>query len=277
VAKAADLLRRADVEPSHVLIEALVVEFDADELIELGTQLQNYASGELKSLAAAFGVTGIPALTFTYLKGGRETTTATAVIDLMVSTGRARVISRPYLSTVSSREAKIDISQERYVVTQTVQDGTTVSSTDPVQAGISLAITPMVLKDQRVQLKLAVEDSSFIDTTIPNVSVVKDKNSATTSMLVESGQTVIIGGLVLDRRSESNAGLPFLRHVPVLNFLTAQQGSSVQKMEVVVFVTPHVWKPGMALPLVEPNAFKVPEAREIGKPFDSRPQIRIEP
>jgi hypothetical protein len=277
VAKAAALVRRMDADPRHVLIEALVVEFDSDELIELGTQLQNYAQGELKSLAAAFGIAGVPAVTFTYLKGAREAATVTALVNLMVSTGRARLISRPYLSTMSSREAQIDISQERYVVTQTVQGTSTVSSTEAVRAGIRMAITPFVLKDQRVQLKLSVEDSTFIDATIPNVSVVKDKNSATTSMLVESGQTVIIGGLALDRRTESNAGLPFLRHIPGLNILTAQQGSSVQKQEVVVFVTPHVWMPGMTLPLVEPHAFKVPEAREIGKPFDNEPQIRIAP
>ena len=282
VAKAASLLRRMDTEPSHVFIEALVIEFDSDALKEIGIQLQNLITqvgpGDLKNVAAAFGVPGVPATTFTYLRTPQHAqTTITGIISLMVSSDRARIISRPYLSTVSSREARIDISMERYVVTQSVSGGTTVMSTQPVAAGIRLSVTPMVLKDRRVQLSLSVEDSQFVDAVIPNVSVVKDKNSASTTMLVESEQTVIIGGLVLDRRSEANAGLPYLRNIPGLNFFTAQQGTSVQKQEVVIFITPYVWSPGMTLPLPEPHAFKVPEAHDIGKPFDTERQLRIEP
>lgn len=282
VAKAASRLRRMDTEPSHVFIEALVIEFDSDALKEIGVQLQNLTTqvgpGDLKNVAAAFGVLGVPDITFTYLRTPQHAqTTITGIINLMVSSDRARIVSRPYLSTVSSREARIDISMERYVVTQSVSGGTTVMSTQPVQAGIRLSVTPMVLKDRRVQLSLSVEDSQFVDAVIPNVAVVKDKNSASTTMLVESEQTVIIGGLVLDRRSEQNSGLPYLRNIPGLNFFTAQQGTSVQKQEVMIFITPHVWTPGMTPPLAEPNAFKAPESREVGTSNKDEGGILFEP
>ena len=282
VAKAASLLRRMDTEPSHVFIEALVVEFDSDALKELGVELQKLITqvgpGDLRDVAAAFGVPGVPDVTFTYLRTPQHAqTTITGIINLMVSSNRGRVISRPYLSTVSGREARIDISLERYAITQSVSGGTTVTSTTPVVAGIRLGIIPMVLKGRRMQLSISVEDSQFVDAVIPNIAVIKDKNSASTTMMVESEQTVIIGGLVLDRRSEQNSGLPYLRNIPVVNFFTAQQGVSVQKQEVVIFITPYVWSPGMTLPLPEPHAFKVPEAHDIGKPFDSERQLRIEP
>jgi type II secretory pathway component GspD/PulD (secretin) len=282
VAKAASLLRRMDTEPSHVFIEALVIEVNSDAIKQLGVELQKLATqvgpGDLRDVASAFGVPGVPASTFTYLRTLQHAqTTITGIINLMVSSERARIISRPYLSTVSGREAKIDISVERYAITQSVSGGTTVTTTTPVAAGIRLGIIPIVLKDRRMQLSLSVEDSQFVDAVIPNISVIKDRNLASTTMMVESEQSVIIGGLVLDRRTEQNAGLPYLRNIPVVNFFTAQQGTSVQKQEVVIFITPHVWTPGMTPPLAEPHAFKVPEAKDIGKPFKEEWQLRIEP
>lgn len=282
VAKAASLLRRMDTEPSHVFIEALVIEVNSDAIKQLGVELQKLATqvgpGDLRDVASAFGVPGVPASTFTYLRTLQHAqTTITGIINLMVSSERARIISRPYLSTVSGREAKIDISVERYAITQSVSGGTTVTTTTPVAAGIRLGIIPIVLKDRRMQLSLSVEDSQFVDAVIPNISVIKDRNLASTTMMVESEQSVIIGGLVLDRRTEQNAGLPYLRNIPVVNFFTAQQGTSAQKQEVVIFITPHVWTPGMTPPLAEPHAFKVPEAKDIGKPFKEEWQLRIEP
>jgi type II secretory pathway component GspD/PulD (secretin) len=266
VRRAAGLLRQADREPAHVFIEALVVEVDSESLVELGTQLQNVASGTLRDLRAAFGVLGANQLVFSYLQDASFKTTFTALVDLLVSTSKARLVSRPYVSTVSNREAKINIAVERHVVTQQVEGGAAVTTTEPVEAGISLTMLPKVFEDENIQLQIMVEDSQFVDQVLESVAVIKDKNVASTVVQVSSGQSVVIGGLVLDRRSDANAGFPWLRKIPLLNLVFAQQASTADKQEVVVIVTPYLWRPGIGVPFPASDAFRIPELRDPARP-----------
>jgi type IV pilus assembly protein PilQ len=261
VRRAAGLLRQADREPAHVFIEVLVVEVDSESLMELGMQLQNFASGTVRDLSTAFGVIGANQLVFSYLQDASFKTAFTALLDVLVSTSNARLISRPYVSTVSNREAKVNISVERHVVTQQITNGVAVTATEPVEAGISLTMLPKVFEDEKIQLAVTVEDSQFIDDVLQNVAVIKDKNVASTVVQVSSGHSVIIGGLTLDRRSGANAGFPWLRKVPPLNLLFAQQAQTAERQEVVVIVTPYVWRPGLGVPLPVPDAFRIPELR----------------
>lgn len=254
VARATALLRQLDRPPSHVFLEALVLEMATNLLIQLGTDLQRAGFGELADLATGFGTSS--ALTFRYLHGTHNRTTLTTLVNLLVSTERARVVSRPFVSTMSAQPARIEIAEERYVITQQANAGSTVTGSQPVQAGISIGLTPVVGRDERIRLAVKIEDSEFSDAAIPNVSVAKVKSTAETTMVVASGQSVVIGGLTLSRRSESLAGLPWLRHVPGLSLLAAKQGESDTKMEVLVIVTAHVWRPGMGLPVPLPESFR---------------------
>ncbi|HEV8675044.1 MAG TPA: hypothetical protein VGX21_13435 [Methylomirabilota bacterium] len=255
VGKAARLLRQADHEPAHVVIEALVVEFDADALEQLGTDLQNFASGEISALTTAIGLVGQKALTFTYTAGAANRRAFTALIDVMVQHEKARLISRPFLATLSGKSAAINITRDRYVIVQSAQFGATVVTPNGISAGIIMNITPTVLPEGMVRLDVSVQDSLFVPSVSPNIAAEVDKNQANTAMLVESGQSIIIAGLTLNRQTTSNAGLPWLRHVPLLNLLAAKQQAETTRAEVMVFVTPHVWSPGMTSPLAEPDAF----------------------
>jgi type II secretory pathway component GspD/PulD (secretin) len=91
-------------------------------------------------------------------------------------------------------------------------------------------------------------------------------------MQVASGETIMIGGLGLNRESYLNSGFPWLRHVPGLNLLFARQTRGVTNQEVVVFITPHVWIPGSQAPVVSHKALglatsdeKLTEAERLGQ------------
>ena len=116
-----------------------------------------------------------------------------------------------------------------------------------------------------VRMDIDVEDSEFVPT-VQNVAVEVDKNKATTNAQVESGQSIIIGGLILNRQSYSNAGFPWFRRIPLLNIFFADQERSDTKQEVVIFVTPHIWTPDLDVPLAAKEAFTIKEEEGILKP-----------
>jgi type II secretory pathway component GspD/PulD (secretin) len=268
VARAAAFLRQFDRAPAHVFLEALVLEMSTSLLAELGTDLQKAGFGELADLATGVGTGGAPTVAFRYLHRTHNTTTLTALVNLLVSTERARVVSRPFAATMSAQPAKIEITEERYVITEQTTGGSTVTGSQPVQAGISIGLTPVVARDERIRLAVKVEDSEFTNAAIPNVSVAKVKSAAETTVHVASGQSVVIGGLTVSRRSESLAGLPWLRHIPGLSLVAAKQGESDNKMEVLVIVTPYVWLPGTQLPVPLPDAFRPREERQRPRFFE---------
>jgi len=81
-------------------------------------------------------------------------------------------------------------------------------------------------------------------------------------MQVANGQTIIIGGLVLNRRSWKNAGLPFMRHVPILNVLFAKQTSETVNNEVAIYITPHIVDETMTLPFLKKESFRMDESEK---------------
>jgi type II secretory pathway component GspD/PulD (secretin) len=256
VARTVDILRQADQEPSHVLIEAMVVEFDRDALERLGMDLANGANKELSNVNIDFGALLREAITFTKTAGAHNPRAFTVLIDLLQARNRARLVSRPYVSTLSGVPATINITNSRYVVSQGVAAGTTIVTAQAVPSGVTLTITPTVTAANRIRVVASVTDSQFIPTT-GNVAVEVDQNQASTTMLLDDGQSMVIGGLTLDRTSNANSGVPFLRSIPIINLLFANQEHERTQQEVLIVVTPHVWTPGMNPPITEPDAFSI--------------------
>lgn len=254
VDKAAAIVRKADRNPSHVLIEALVIEFDADVFEQFAADISKLSSGPFSNIITNFGSLTGNALNFTYMPGAGNRTELTAFINVLVSLNKARLISRPYVSTLSGETANINITRNRYVVVETGQNGATVTATSAVSSGVVMNITPTVLPDDMIRMTVDVEDSQFIPT-VQDVAVEVDKNAAQTVMRVESGQTIVIGGLVLNRHTTGNSGLPWLRSVPGVNLLFADQELSRSEQEILIYVTPHIWTPDMTTPLVEPQTY----------------------
>lgn len=248
VRNAVGIIRRADRKPMHVLIEASVIEVDTSALLDLGIDISAAATGEFKGISASFGSLTTNALTFTWAKQ-TNSPTFTSAINYLISKGKARVITRPYLATISGEKATINITNDRYVIVQQVDGGITTSTPIPVPSGAMLEITPKVISDNTILMNIQVEDSEFV-TPPQNVAVQVDKNKASTIMQVESGGTIIIGGLILDRQSIDHSGAPLLSEIPLLNLLFGKQTNSKVRQEVMIFITPHIWQPDISSPVM---------------------------
>jgi type II secretory pathway component GspD/PulD (secretin) len=265
VASASRLLGELDRDPAHVLLEVLVVEFDSNELERLGMSLQQLQSGRVSNLATQFANPAQNSLSFLYTSGANAPVMYRAMIDVLSAQDKARVIARPYTAAMSGRRAAVQIARSRDIQQRATSDfGGNVSMPAPVtrESGVKLDVTPWVQADGRIRLELSVEESVFIDDLATNVISETDKSSAATTMMVASGESIIIGGLTVRRKSSTNAGIPWLRHVPVLNFFAAQRESAEQKQDVIIYITPYIIGAGVDLPFPLPDAFKFRDGRD---------------
>lgn len=263
VSKAIQLLMKADSDVKHIAIEVLVVEYSSGALEELSAKLKGLQDGKYAGVSLDYRAVNNPEkdiISFSKTQIS-HLTNFSAAINFLMSDNKARLISRPYISTLSGKEAEINISSDRYVI---VDDAEGTTSTQSITAGVILTITPTVMANGRLRVEVSVEDSQFSAVNVSNVSTEVRKNSARTVMQVEDGQTIIIGGLVLNRAAWSNTGFPFLRRIPILNLLFADRSRDLDEKEVSIYVTPHIWKPNMLSPIIEPDALTIKEGQDVG-------------
>ncbi|MEM6555073.1 MAG: secretin N-terminal domain-containing protein [Pseudomonadota bacterium] len=246
VTQAASIVARADRPVPHVIISALVVKVNTSSVETLGVDFADMADGSFSISSIAPNTTGGNIVaTFEELAG--NTAQLTATIKFLAAQNMAQVLSRPYVATRSTKPATIEIVDDQFVRVDTTTDDASIIATDSIRAGITMTITPIVMADSSVRLDLTIEDSRFT-ATAGDVLIAKERNAATTSMVIGSGKTIVIGGLNSRYRITEKSGLPWLRKVPLLNFFTAEQDSVESQNEMVVYLTPYIWTPGMDLP-----------------------------
>ena len=164
-------------------------------------------------------------------------------LQALQSEGRGEVVANPRVITANQREAVIRQGDEVGFVTVT---GTGADATATVQfkeALLELRVTPTITQDNRVFLTLGVkkdEVAGFIDVpgggSVPQIS----KREVSTAVLINNGQTVVVGGIYEFERREDLAKVPFLGDVPGLGNLFRTRGRSNEKAELLIFVTPRI-------------------------------------
>lgn len=255
VQEALTLIARADRAPTHVFIEALVVEFDREALRELGIDISKAQFGNFQDIFFNPG-NAAELLRFKRVYGADLPKTYEGVVQALAVTDHARIIARPFVSTRSGEEAKVDIAQERHFITPAFSTTGIVTSLNTlnISTGVKLTIRPVALPGDQVRVTLTVEESQFIPAPEEATAAI-DKNQVATTMQVNSRETIVIGGLALNRDVGNNAGVPILRHIPILNLLFAKQSRTRREQEVVIFITPYIWDPSLASPMPLPGAF----------------------
>ncbi len=255
VARTAKLLMKADSEVKHIMIEVVIVEFDSVDLEKLDANITDLSDGKYSGVNLNFGSFATQNLTFTRTSGANNPTQFTALIDILISNEQARLISRPYIGTLSGKPATINIATDRYVITETAESGATITAPVPISSGIIMKITPTLLPDNSIRMETYVEDSQFTESA-SSVSVEVEKNSAENVMQVKNKQTIIIGGLILNRQAWQNSGFPFLRNLPLFNLLFSKDSTVEVAQEVAIYVTPHIMEDSLNPPLIMEDAFK---------------------
>ena len=198
--------------------------------------------------------------------------------------GKAKVLSRPSILARNNQPATITVGQSVPLITSVRYDnfGNAINSVTYQDVGVILKVTPFITPDDLVEMIISPQITSIDPTfTVPisaNVSApVIDVRSADTVAVTPDGQTVIIGGLMADAKSQTDTKIPFLGDIPLLGNLFKRKQRSDAKTELLIFLTPHIVQaPSQlaALSASEKQKAKLPKSfteEELNRMFDDLP------
>jgi hypothetical protein len=245
VRNALNILQAVDTDTGHIMIEATVLEFSANQLLQIGTRISGGANGNFSDVSIDWASLIGETIGFTRVSGAENTRAFTAAISMLLQTDQARIMARPYMAAISGYQAKIDVAEDRYVTTFTENSGDV--TLEPVTSGVTMTITPFLLPDEQIRMDLQVSVSQFVPT-LDNVQLARSRSDASSTMRIASGETLVIGGLMAAQAAKSIVGVPGARSVPGLGFLFGERKDSDLKRQLLVYITPYVWEPGMATP-----------------------------
>ena len=248
-----NILRQLDVLPRQVLIEATIAEITVNTSTEFGMEWA-LGKGAAAAGAGSFAATInklVGTGTDVAYSGLRYSIGVTdkwyAALHALASEGRVNILSSPHVLASNNKEAKIDVSREipiasgsTQVATAAVISETTIEYRD---TGVILSVTPHINERGLVTMDISQEVSDLEKQSI-NVAG-KDypaffKRTVSTTLTVRNGQTIAIGGLIKDKEDEGITGVPCLIKIPVIRYLFGTWGKEVEKIELIVLITPRV-------------------------------------
>jgi type IV pilus assembly protein PilQ len=159
------------------------------------------------------------------------------LLEQLESKRQAQIISNPRITTLDNREAKILVGQKIPLITQDVA-GNALTSLQTI--GIQLKVTPHLTDDKRILMDLHPEVSDLSTQSTVQGGVIINTSEADTRVMVENGQTAVIGGLIRQNEGTVVTGVPILMDIPVLGGLFRNKSIVKQQRELVIFITPRL-------------------------------------
>jgi general secretion pathway protein D len=249
--KILDAIKRLDLVPLQVLVEATIVEITLTGNLQYGVQwlftgrLRGYdAANSLDTDNVAGIQTSIPGYNFTWTAVGSPETIL-ANLNALAGEGLANVLSSPSVMVQDNQTAKIQVGEQVPIATSQ-QQGTDTTSTLVNQisykdTGVQLSVKPRVTPGGLVQMEIDQEVSTAIKTESSNLdSPTFRKRQITSNVAVRSNQAVVLGGLIQNTSNEGNTGVPGLYSLPLIGPLFGERTKDASRTELVVVLTPRV-------------------------------------
>lgn len=257
------VIRRLDIRRAQVVVEAVIAEVTDEKARELGVQwafdgqannspvgVVNFAgSGSgLSNLIANPSAVGdglVAVVGDTASSGG---TRIGALLRALSGDVNTNILSTPSLVTLDNEEAEIVVGQNVPFITGSYTSTGTGSSTptNPFQTisrqdvGLSLKIKPQINEGDTVRLEIAQEVSSISSATTGAADIITNKRAIKTSVLVDSGQVLVLGGLIDDQQVQNDQKVPGLGDIPILGYLFSYKKTTTVKRNLMVFIHPTI-------------------------------------
>jgi type II secretion system protein D len=244
------IITELDKPNPQVLIQVLLTEVSVDAVRDLGVEwnytkniggginLGSQGNNALAAMMANPAIGGYSALVtgnnFNFLLRALE------------NDGRLEVLSRPQILTADNQPAMVNIGQRIPLITdsQTTPQGAQINQFRYENVGVNLTVTPRITGDGFVRIDVATTNSSLSSTQVQinqNATVpIIDERLATTTVSVQSGKTVVIGGLISSTSDSRNKKVPVLARIPVLGKLFSSSAVKDEKRELLIFLTPQI-------------------------------------
>ncbi|MFH0791193.1 MAG: TonB family protein [Candidatus Omnitrophota bacterium] len=233
-----DLLK-LDQPQRQVMLEALVIELSDEGKKSLGLTWGSMLEG-------GFSVYPPTNLDYTrtankgaYSVAGTLSSDLLVRINTMISEGRAKVRANPRVATLEGKQAEISIGREEYYLINVGSTATAYYTLQSIATGVVLKITPYIDQNRQITVAIAPQVSEVIGKGATNLPVIT-KRTATTSLRVNDGQTIALGGLVQEQSNETITKVPFLSSLPLAGGLFRHKSTNLINKEVVIFITPRI-------------------------------------
>jgi general secretion pathway protein D len=309
------IVDKLDIRRAQVLVEAMIVEVTSDKISELGvtwaitdpsgnsplavTNFPSFGAG-VAQVAGALGGGGVPADAGALLgEGGtigvgRISDTGVsfaAILRALQANADTNIISTPTLVTLDNEEASINVGQEVPFVTGSFSNtGSAGGAINPFQTiqreqvGVKLVITPQINEGNALLLKISQEISSIAASAEGAVDIVTNERIIETTVIVEDGGILVLGGLIEDVLRESEQRVPILGSIPFLGALFRSRTTDKVKTNLMIFIRPTILRDAVQTAMVTNAKYNyirgVQQQGRGGKggrvsimPFEDRPML----
>lgn len=240
-------LKRLDLAPTQVMIEASIIEVSLNDDLKYGLQwmfnggLGDGYSGTGVLSGSGGGVLGGAESGFSYTVAN-PLGNVRAVLNALAEKSLVKVISSPSLMVLDNHTAAIAVGDQQPVRSSTTvtDGGTTVSSIEYKDTGVALAVTPSVNAGNTVTMTIeqSVTDVGQVDTATSQRSFLQ--RQIRSKVAVRSGETLVLGGLIRDNNTQGRSGVPLLQDIPLVGGLFSTTTRDNARTELLVVITPRV-------------------------------------
>jgi type II secretory pathway component GspD/PulD (secretin) len=248
-------MERIDIVPRQVVIEGVIAQVTLTDNLSLG--LSALFKGSIFGLDATIALNGSnlsnvdqakpsgAGFTFVGTDSGGQ---VRAVITALATESKAKLLAAPHILVSDNREARIQVGQQVPITTSETYGAAGVTPQRIVQykdIGIILKVKPRVNEGGLVALEVGQEVSTFSTIPLGNVGetqIIINKTEAATNLVVQDGQTIVIGGLIREDTSKALSGVPYLSKIPLIGWLFGNTQDDKSRAELIILLTPHVIK-----------------------------------
>ena len=268
------IVDKLDIRRAQVLVEAIIVEILADRVSDLGVTWAIEGSGS----NAPIGITNFPGSGTNLInligaiEGGGTVnpsgaigegisigvgrimdsgTSFAAILSALQADATTNIISTPTIVTTDNEEASINVGQEVPFVTGSFTNtGTAGGAVNPFQTiqreqvGVKLTITPQINEGNAILLKISQEISSISESSSGAADLITNERTIDTTVIVEDGAILVLGGLIEDSLRESTQKVPILGSIPLIGALFRHRSVNKVKTNLMVFIRPTILRDG---------------------------------
>ena len=261
------IIKKLDIPRTMVYVECLIMEVNIDKNFNLGTEWtvgkETTIDGRAAGVGLGFdggsgysnvgGLAGVTTPGISTLPAGfalgvfSEAITIGdvvfpslgAVINSYKKDEEVKILSTPQILTTDNEEASISVGKKIPYLTKDVTGETNYNNYEYKDVGISLKVTPQINKERKIRLKIAQETSRIIGDGA-SLSPSTLKRTIDTTVIIDDGNTIVIGGLIDESFSDTRYKVPCLGDIPIVKMLFSSMGTSDSKTNLYIFLTPHV-------------------------------------
>jgi general secretion pathway protein D len=257
------VIRQLDVRRAQVMVRAVIAEVGMDTAMELGIQwgangsddgspvglidFNNTILGVAQALEGLASPPSLNGLTLAAGDFGSGEFNFAGILRALGGDSNNNILSTPSLLTMDNEEAEIVVGQTVPFITGSYSStGNGASPTNPFQTiqredvGLSLKIKPQINEGDAIRMEVTQEVSSISGTTVSASDLITNKRSVKTTVMVDDGQVLVLGGLIEDQLVESEQKVPLLGDIPLLGWFFRYQKNIKQKKDLMVFIHPRI-------------------------------------